>query len=94
MEEGGGEQINIEETLFLFLPWLPPFIPIFALVPFFPTNSHGNTSLFQAFRWGGGGFPPLVSPRFFFLREFFSRALLYERLEQATETLATQAYKK
>ena len=45
---------------------------------------------------GGGGenrgenrgaispFPPLVFPRFFFfLREFFSRALLAERLEQA-----------
>ena len=29
-------------------------------------------------------FPPLVSPRFFFLPEFFSRALLSERLEQAT----------
>ena len=28
-------------------------------------------------------FPPLVSPRFFFLREFFSRPLLSERLEQA-----------
>ena len=27
--------------------------------------------------------PPLVSSRFFFLREFFSRALLSERLEQA-----------
>ena len=27
--------------------------------------------------------PPLVSPSFFFLREFFSRALLSERLEQA-----------
>ena len=26
----------------------------------------------------------VVSPRFFFLREFFSRALLSERLEQAT----------
>ena len=40
-------------------------------------------------------FPPLVSPRFFFfLREFFSRTLLYERLEQATEALATQACKK
>ena len=50
MEEGGGEQKNMEETLFLILPSLPPFIPIFALVPFFPTNSHGNTSLFQAFR--------------------------------------------
>ena len=41
---------------------------------------------------GGGGlerenvlspFPPLVSTRFFFLREFFSGALLSERLEQA-----------
>ena len=30
-------------------------------------------------------FPPLVSPRFFFLREFFSRALLSERLEQANQ---------
>ena len=29
-------------------------------------------------------FPPLVSPLFFILREFFSRALLFERLEQAT----------
>ena len=29
-------------------------------------------------------FPPLVSPRFFFRCEFFSRALLSERLEQAT----------
>ena len=29
-------------------------------------------------------FPPLVSPRSFFLREFFSRALLSDRLEQAT----------
>ena len=29
-------------------------------------------------------FPPLVCPRFFFLREFFSRAVLSERLEQAT----------
>ena len=29
-------------------------------------------------------FPPLVSPRLFFLPEFFSRALLSERLEQAT----------
>ena len=32
-------------------------------------------------------FPPLVSPRLFFFgfpREFFSRALLSERLEQAT----------
>ena len=28
--------------------------------------------------------PPLVSPRFLFLREFFSRALLSELLEQAT----------
>ena len=28
-------------------------------------------------------FPPLVSTRFFFLREFFSGALLSERLEQA-----------
>ena len=28
-------------------------------------------------------FPPLVSPRFFFLREFLSCALLSERLEQA-----------
>ena len=27
--------------------------------------------------------PPLVSSRFFFLREFFSRTLLSERLEQA-----------
>ena len=27
---------------------------------------------------------PLVSPRFLFLREFFSRALLSELLEQAT----------
>ena len=34
MEEGGGEQQNMEETLFLFLPSLPPFIPIFALAPF------------------------------------------------------------
>ena len=42
MEEGGGEQENMEETLFLFLPSLPPFIPIFALVTFFPTNSRGN----------------------------------------------------
>ena len=39
---------------------------------------------------GGGGrrgespFPPLVSPRFFFLREFFSRALLSECLEQVS----------
>ena len=49
---------------------------------------------------GGGGrgdeggrefstpFPPLVSPRFFFVREFFSRALLSERLEQAKEGVA------
>ena len=29
-------------------------------------------------------FLPLVSPRFFFIPEFFSRALLSERLEQAT----------
>ena len=29
-------------------------------------------------------FSPLVCPRFFFLREFFSRAVLSERLEQAT----------
>lgn len=29
-------------------------------------------------------FPPLVSPGFFFLRKFFSRALLSERLEQAS----------
>ena len=29
-------------------------------------------------------FLPLVSPGFFFLCEFFSRALLSERLEQAT----------
>ena len=28
-------------------------------------------------------FPPLVSPRFFFLREFCSRVLPSERLEQA-----------
>ena len=42
MEEGGGEQKNMEETLFLILPSLPPFIPIFALVPFFPTHSRGN----------------------------------------------------
>ena len=45
-------------------------------------------------RGGGGGgglerenvlcpFPPLASTRFFFLREFFSRALLSERLGQA-----------
>ena len=46
--------------------------------------------------WGDGGgrgeggrefsppFPPLVSPRFI-LREFFSRALLSERLEQGKE---------
>ena len=39
MEEGGGGQ---EGTLFLFLPSLPPFIPIFALVPFSPTNSRLN----------------------------------------------------
>ena len=32
-------------------------------------------------------FPPLVSPRFFFLREFFFRPLLSERLEQATTSL-------
>lgn len=42
MEEGGGEQKNMEETLFLILPSLPPFIPIFALVPFSPTNSRLN----------------------------------------------------
>ena len=29
-------------------------------------------------------FPPLVSPSFFFLREFFFPALLSERLEQAS----------
>ena len=40
--KGGGEQKNKEETLFLFLPSLPPFIPIFALVPFSPTNSRLN----------------------------------------------------
>ena len=28
-------------------------------------------------------YPPLVSPRFSFLREFFSRSLLSERLEHA-----------
>ena len=40
-------------------------------------------------RRGGGGesevpspFPLLVSPRYFFLREFFSLALLSKRLEQ------------
>ena len=42
MEEGGGEQKNMEETLFLILPSLPPFIPIFALFFFFPTHSRGN----------------------------------------------------
>ena len=42
MEEGGGEQKNIEETLFLFLPSFPPFISIFALVPSFPTSCRGN----------------------------------------------------
>ena len=31
--------------------------------------------------------PPLVSPRFCFLREFFSRALPSERLEQAISIL-------
>ena len=51
---------------------------------------------------GGGGklgaesertspFPPLVCPRFFFLREFFSRALLSERLEQAKHLAIGQA---
>ena len=86
MEEGGGEQENMEETLFLFLPWLQPFIPIFALTETLACSRRSDG--------GGGAFPPLVPPRFFFLREFFSRALLYERLEQVTETLATQACKK
>ena len=45
----------------------------------------------------GGGmrprepFPPLVCPRFFFLPEFFSRALLSERLEQAKNPAIGQA---
>ena len=42
----------------------------------------------EAGGWGRGGgespFPPLVSPRFFFLREFFSRPLLSECLEQVS----------
>ena len=35
-------------------------------------------------RENGGGTGGLVSLLFFFVREFFSRALLSERLEQAT----------
>ena len=47
---------------------------------------------------GGGDevpspFPPLVSPPFFFLCEFFSRALLSERLEQASQAGAFQQMK-
>ena len=47
--------------------------------------------------YGGGErtlspFPPLFIPRFFFLREFFPRALLSERLEQATTKPCTQPF--
>ena len=47
MEEGGGEQKNMEETLFLILPSLPPFIPIFALF-FFSRLTPAETLATQA----------------------------------------------
>ena len=46
----------------------------------------GKSSVMECLQ-GFSLLPPLVSPRFFFLREFFSRALLSERLQQASYSL-------
>ena len=47
----------------------------------------GKSSVMECLQ-GSSPLPPLVSPRFFFfIREFFSRALLSERLQQASYSL-------